>query len=112
MYKVVSLFDGIGAGRHALNLLNKECEYHAYEVNEPSILVTSSNYEDVIHHGSVLEADFSIHKDVVIRYNSIPFNGRVKESSHLAEANNPLARRKGIDAGRETVRSQYVGDGE
>lgn len=53
-----------------------------------------------------------IPNDVVIRYNSIPFNGRVKESSHLAEANNPLARRKGIDAGRETVRSQYVGDGE
>lgn len=66
MYKVVSLFDGIGTGRHALNLLDKECEYHAYEVNEPSILVTSSNYEDVIQHGSVLEADFSIHKDVFL----------------------------------------------
>lgn len=57
-YNVVGLFDGLGGGRIALDRLGKEvCNYFASEIHEPSIAVSSHNYPDIQHIGSVVDVD-------------------------------------------------------
>ena len=57
--KVVSLFDGIGCGRVALERCNIDVEkYIAYEIEKNAIKVATSNYSDIIQEGDVTVADF------------------------------------------------------
>lgn len=61
--KVLSLFDGISAGRVALDRAGiKVDEYHAYEIDKYAIMVSEKNYPDIIHHGDVLDEDFTKYK--------------------------------------------------
>ena len=58
--KVLSLFDGISCGRLALDRAEIPVEeYHAFEIDEYAIQISKKNYPDIIHHGDVLDSDFS-----------------------------------------------------
>lgn len=58
--RILSLFDGISAGRVALERLGIDVdEYHAYEIDKYATKVSSINYPDIIHHGDVLTEDFT-----------------------------------------------------
>lgn len=58
--KVLSLFDGISCGLVALKNLGIQVnEYHAFEIDESAIKVSSQNHPEIIRHGDVLEADFA-----------------------------------------------------
>ena len=50
---VLSLFDGLGGARIALDRLGIPCEYYASEVDRNSIKVSSARYPDIIHLGDV-----------------------------------------------------------
>ena len=61
--KVVSLFDGISAGRVALERCGIPVEeYHAYEIDKYAIQVSEKNYPDIIRHGDVMYEDFTKYK--------------------------------------------------
>jgi len=55
--KVLSLFDGISCGRVALDKLNIDCEYHAYEIDDRAKRVSSFNYPDIHHYSDVFECN-------------------------------------------------------
>lgn len=58
--KVLSLFDGIACGRVALERAGIPVEeYHAFEIDKYAIQTAKNNYPDIIHHGDVLNSDFS-----------------------------------------------------
>ena len=58
--KVLSLFDGISCGRVALERAGiPVTEYHAFEIDKHAIKVSKTNYPDIVHHGSVVDADFN-----------------------------------------------------
>lgn len=50
---VLSLFDGLGGARVALDRLGIPCRYFASEVDRYAIKVSSSRYPDIIHIGDV-----------------------------------------------------------
>jgi len=63
--KVISLFDGIGVGRLALEQCRiKVDSYIAYEIHSPSISVAKNNFPDIHHKGDVLGFDYDDAKDV------------------------------------------------
>jgi DNA-cytosine methyltransferase len=58
--RVLSLFDGMGCGLQALKDMGEEVsEYHAFEIDPHCITVAKRNHPEIIHHGSVVNADFS-----------------------------------------------------
>lgn len=58
--KVLSLFDGMACGYEALKRAGiKVAEYHAFEIDKYAIQVAKKNHPDIIHHGSVIGADFT-----------------------------------------------------
>ncbi len=58
--KILSLFDGISCGRIALERAGIPVDrYIAYEIDEYAIKVSSKNYPDIEHKGTVENADFS-----------------------------------------------------
>ncbi|XP_052130496.1 DNA (cytosine-5)-methyltransferase 3C-like [Frankliniella occidentalis] len=58
MARVISMFDGIGAGRVVLQRLKIAVEkYWSLEVDEQCIRILNENFDDVIHLGSVTEFD-------------------------------------------------------
>jgi DNA (cytosine-5)-methyltransferase 3A len=60
--KILSLFDGISCGRVALERAGIEVEkYYASEIKEDAILVSKSNYPDIIQLGDVTK----VNKDMV-----------------------------------------------
>ena len=62
--KVLSLFDGISCGMQALKNLGFQVEeYHAFEIDESAIKISTQHHPEIIRHGSVLEADFAQFKD-------------------------------------------------
>lgn len=62
--KVVSLFDGISCGRVALERAGYAvCNYEAFEIDKYARAVTRYRYPDTVHHGDVLDADFTRFKD-------------------------------------------------
>lgn len=62
--KVLSLFDGIGCGRLALERAGIPVErYAAYEIDENAIKVSKANWDDIEHCGDVTKADFAQYKD-------------------------------------------------
>ena len=50
---VLSLFDGLGGARIALDRLGLPCEYYASEVDKSCIKVSSARFPDIIHLGDV-----------------------------------------------------------
>lgn len=50
---VLSLFDGLGGSRIALERLGIPCEYYASEVDKHCIRVSSARFSDIIHLGDV-----------------------------------------------------------
>jgi site-specific DNA-cytosine methylase len=66
--KVLSLFDGMGGARIALDNLGIDCEYYASEIDEPARLVHMKNYPDTIQVGDVtkLTADSLPEIDLLI----------------------------------------------
>lgn len=61
--RVVSLFDGISCGRVALDYAGLNVtSYHAYEIEPNAIICSKWNWPDIAQMGSVVGADFSIHK--------------------------------------------------
>jgi len=55
MINVLSLFDGLGGARLALDSLNIPCTYYASEIDPYAIKVAKWNYPDIIHLGDVRE---------------------------------------------------------
>ena len=53
MLKVLSLFDGLGGARIALDNLGVECEYYASEIDKYAIAVAKHNYPDIKELGNV-----------------------------------------------------------
>ena len=61
--RVVSLFDGIGTGRLALEKAGFEVErYIAFEISAKPIQIAKKHYPDIEEMGSVVGADFSKYK--------------------------------------------------
>lgn len=54
---VLSLFDGLGCARIALDQLGYECNYYASEIDKPCIEVHQHNYPDTIQLGDVEKID-------------------------------------------------------
>jgi site-specific DNA-cytosine methylase len=52
---VLSLFDGLGGARIALDRLGIECNYYASEIDKYAIKVAAANYPDIIHLGDVCD---------------------------------------------------------
>ena len=58
--KVVSLFDGIACGRVALERAGIAVSaYEAFEIDKYPRSISRYNYPDIVHHGDVMDADFS-----------------------------------------------------
>jgi DNA-cytosine methyltransferase len=55
---VLSLFDGLSGARVALDIAGiKVKSYHACEIEPSSIKISSKNYPDIVHKGSVCDLD-------------------------------------------------------
>lgn len=58
--KALSLFDGMACGYQALKQAGiPVAEYHAFEIDKYAIQIAKKNHPDIIHHGSVVGADFT-----------------------------------------------------
>ena len=58
--KVLSLFDGISCGMVALERAGILVEeYHAFEIDQYAVEVSSKNYPSIVHHGDVFNGDFT-----------------------------------------------------
>jgi len=74
--KVVSLFDGMACGLTALKRAGiKVSEYHAFEIDKYAIQIAKKNHPEIIHHGSVVGADFAQFKDVDLLIGGSPCQG-------------------------------------
>ena len=62
--KVLSLFDGISCGRLALERAGIPVSgYAAFEIDKYAMAISRYNYPDIVQHGDVMEADFSMFAD-------------------------------------------------
>ena len=58
--KVLSLYDGISCGMAALERSGIAVEkYDAFEIDKYAIKVSEKNYPQIVHHGDVLDGDFT-----------------------------------------------------
>ena len=53
MITVLSLFDGLGGTRIALDRLGIHCKYYSSEINKDSIKIAMKNYPDIIQLGDI-----------------------------------------------------------
>ena len=53
MLNVLSLFDGAGCARIALDKLGIPCRYYASEIDKPAIKISLNNYPDIIQLGDI-----------------------------------------------------------
>jgi len=53
MITVLSLFDGLGGARIAMDRLGIPCKYYASEINKDSIKIAMKNYPDIIQLGDI-----------------------------------------------------------
>lgn len=71
--KVLSLFDGISCGMVALERAGVEVdEYIAYEIEKNAILVSQSNFNNIIRFQDVFEGDFKSHSGIDILIGGSP----------------------------------------
>lgn len=58
---MLSLFDGMGCGLTALKKAGiPVSEYHSYEINKDAIKIASKNHPEIIFHGDITKANFSL----------------------------------------------------
>lgn len=70
---ILSLFDGMSCGYLALQKAGIPIDrYDAYEIDKYALQVSKHNFPDIVQHGDVFKADFSIHKDVDILMGGSP----------------------------------------
>lgn len=73
---VVSLFDGMACGYQALKEAGiNVSEYHAFEIDEYAIKIAKKNHPEIIHHGSVVDADFTKFKNADLLIGGSPCQG-------------------------------------
>lgn len=65
-FTVLSLFDGIGCGRLALDRLGMECVYYASEIDSRAQSVCKDRYPDVIHIGDVRTVRYIRHSKQLV----------------------------------------------
>jgi len=78
------LFGGIEVGLQALINLNIPIkEYHTYEIYKPAIELSSKRFPFIVHHGSVINADFKQFRDfdLVIGGSPCQNNSRVRQEN-------------------------------
>ena len=74
--KVLSLFDGMACGLQALKQANIEIdEYHAFEIDKYAVAVAKTNHPEIVHHGDVIDADFSKFKGFDLLIGGSPCQG-------------------------------------
>lgn len=74
--RVLSLFDGIGCGRVALERAGiKVDKYVAYEIDKNAINICKKNHSDVVQNGDVTKADFRLYKDFDLIIGGSPCQG-------------------------------------
>jgi len=64
MLKVLSLFDGLGGARIALDRLGIPCEYFASEIDKHTIFISEKNYPDIVQLGDVEKLEGSSLRNV------------------------------------------------
>lgn len=70
---ILSLFDGMSCGYLALQKAGIPIDrYDAYKIGKYALQVSKHNFPDIVQHGDVFNADFSIHKDVDILMGGSP----------------------------------------
>lgn len=70
---ILSLFDGMSCGYLALQKAGIPIDrYDAYEIDKYALQVSKHNFPNIIQHGDVFNADFSIHKNVDILMGGSP----------------------------------------
>lgn len=70
---ILSLFDGMSCGYLALQKAGIPIDrYDAYEIDKYALQASKHNFPDIVQHGNVFKADFSIHKDVDILMGGSP----------------------------------------
>ena len=83
--KVISLFDGMACGLTALKRAGiKVTEYHAFEIDKYAIQIAKKNHPEIIHHGSIVAADFTQFKDVDLLIGGSPCQGFSFAGNQLA----------------------------
>lgn len=84
--KVLSLFDGISCGRLALERAKIPVEsYDAYEINPYAVEVSKKNFPNIIHHGDVTHADFSLYKNIDLLIGGSPCQGLSSANVYLKD---------------------------
>jgi site-specific DNA-cytosine methylase len=74
--KVISLFDGMACGLQTLKEVGIAVdEYHAFEIDKYAIEIAKKNHPEIIHHGSVVDFDFSIFKSADLLIGGSPCQG-------------------------------------
>lgn len=94
---VVSLFDGLGGARIALDELKIECNYYASEIDKYAIEVHKNNYKDSIHLGDVKNITKNDVKDVFLLIGGSP-------CQNLTMAGN----KTGLDGEKSNLFFEYV----
>ncbi len=70
---VLSLFDGIGTGKLALDMAGIPVDkYYSYEINKQANLVSQKNHSTIIQCGSVVDADFTKYKNIDLMIGGSP----------------------------------------
>lgn len=73
---VLSLFDGLGGGRLALDELNVPINsYFASEIDQYAMAVAKKNYENIIHIGNVVDVDGKDFKGIDLLIGGSPCQG-------------------------------------
>jgi len=99
MIKVLSLFDGLGGARVALDQLGIKCKYYASEIDGYAIKIAKKNYPDIMEIGSVVDIKgilFSESTDLLI-------GGSPCQDLSIAKAG-----RKGLQGERSGLFWEYV----
>lgn len=96
--RVLSLFDGISCGYEALKRAGiPVSEYHAFEIDKYAIQIAKKNHPDIIHHGSVVEANFQQFKGFDLLIGGSP----CQDFSFAGK-------QKGLDGDRSSLFFEYV----
>lgn len=83
--RVLSLFDGMACGLLSLKLLGiKVSEYHAFEIDKYAIQIAKKNHSEIIHHGTVVGANFKQFKNFDLILAGSPCQGFSLSGKQLA----------------------------
>lgn len=98
MINVLSLFDGLGGARIALDQLGIECAYYASEVDKYAIKVSTANYPDIIQLGDVTQ----------VKASDLPTIDLIVGGSPCQDLSVAKSNRKGLEGSRSGLFWEYV----